>query len=242
MSDYLNKKIIRTTKTAEGLKKYTVKQLRSEVRQLIKESNKILYDLNESKKAEYMKQISSDIQSNIGLASKKTEGTFSQMRVKYMTSKELTTAYNALTAFVSADRESVEYAKRLAGREDRMRKKTEDTLGKHITKAAYKKMMNFWSNYSDKFKQYGYVDNKSGISGTLIDYANKTSRKKESIVDALERGENKLRSMDITPTPGKVLKYLSNEAVIEDIIRKYEAAGMTPQEAYKEAIKEITKQ
>lgn len=242
MSDYLNKKIIRTTKTAEGLKKYTVKQLRSEVRQLIKESNKILYDLNESKKAEYMKQISSDIQSNIGLASKKNEGTFSQMRVKYMTSKELTTAYNALTAFVTADRESVQYAKRLAGREDRMRRKTEKTMGKHITKAAYKKMMKFWENYHDKFEQYGYVEDKSGVSGALVDYVNKTSRKKESIQEALERGEQALKNRGITPTPGIVLKYLSNENAIENTAAKYEAVGMTPQEAYKEALKELTKQ
>ena len=234
MSDYLNKKIIRTTKTAEGLKKYTVKQLRSEVRQLIKESNKILYDLNESKKAEYMKQISADIQSNIGLASKKSEGTFSQMRVKYMTSKELTTAYNALTAFVSADRESVEYAKRLAGREDRMRRKAEKTLGRNISKGAYKKMMTMWSKYSDKMDMYGYRE--------LMDYAQKTSRKKESIADALERGENALRAKGISPTPGIVLKYLSNENAIENTAAKYEAVGMAPQEAYKEALKELTKQ
>lgn len=234
MSDYLNRKIIRTTKTAEGLKKYTVKQLRSEVRQLIKESNKILYDLSESKKAEYMKQISADIQSNIGIASKRQEGTFSQMRVKYMTSKELTTAYNALTAFVAADKESAEYAKRLAGREDRMRRKAEKTLGKSISKKAYKKMMDMWSKYSDKVDMYGY--------NALIDYAKKTSRKKEPIADALDRGENVLKSKGIAPTPGQVLKYLSNEDAVENAVKKYEAAGLTPQEAYEKAIQELTKQ
>ena len=234
MSDYLNKKIIKTTKTAEGLKKYTVKQLSSEVRQLIKESNKILYDLNESKKAEYMKQISKDIQRNIGLESKKTEGTFSQMRVKYMTSKELTTAYNALTAFVSADRESTEYAKRLAGREDRMRRKAEKTLNKKISKGAYRKMMDMWTKYSDKVTTYGYRE--------LINYAQKTSRKKESINDALERGEEAVRAMGIAPTPGIVLKYLSNENAVENLAEKYEAEGMTPHEAYNEALKELTRQ
>ena len=80
MSDYLSAKIIRETKTASGSKKYTVQQLRKEVRALVKEANTILYQLDESKKAGYMKQIASDIQQGKIRASKTGEG-FVQMNV-----------------------------------------------------------------------------------------------------------------------------------------------------------------
>ena len=85
-----------------------------------------------------------------------------------------------------------------------------------------------------KFDMYGY--------NALIDYAKKTSRKKEPIADALERGEEVLKSKGIAPTPGQVLKYLSNEDAVENAVNKYETAGLTPQEAYEKAIQELTKQ
>ena len=85
MSDYLTRKIISQTKTETGAKKYTVAKLRSEVRKLIKEANKILYDLDGSKKASYMKQIASDIQEG-QIRSSKTGDAFVQMNVKYMRS------------------------------------------------------------------------------------------------------------------------------------------------------------
>lgn len=233
MSDYLTRKIISQTKTETGTKKYTVANLRSEVRKLIKEANKILYDLDESKKASYMKQIASDIQEG-QIRSSKTGDAFVQMNVKYMRSSQLQTAYNALTAFINADKESVEYAKRLAGREERMRKKTEKTLGKRISKAAYKKMMQMWEEYSDEVDMFGYSE--------LIDYAKKTSRRKESIHDALQRGQQKLESLGITATPKQVLKYLINEQVIDDKIKELRYQGVEESKLYKEALEELSRQ
>lgn len=233
MSDYLSSKIIRETKTASGSKKYTVQQLRKEVRALVKEANTILYQLDESEKAGYMKQIASDIQQGKIRASKTGEG-FVQMNVKYMRSAQLQTAYNALKAFIVADKESVEYAKRMAGREDRMRRKTAKTLGKSISKKAYKKMMQMWEEYGDEVDMFGYKE--------LIDYAKKSSRKKESIHDALQRGQEKLESMGMTPTPKMVLKYLENENAIESKMDQLRQQGVEESQLYDMALKDLSRQ
>ena len=233
MSDYLSSKIIRETKTASGSKKYTVQQLRKEVRALVKEANTILYQLDESKKARYMKQIASDIQQGKIRESKTGEG-FVQMNVKYMRSAQLQTAYNALKAFIAADKESVEYAKRMAGREDRMRRKTEKTLGKSISKKADKKMMQMWEEYGDEVDMFGY--------GELIDYAKKSSRKKESIHDALARGQEKLESLGVSPTPKMVLKYLENENAIESKMDQLRQQGVEESQLYDMALKDLSRQ
>lgn len=233
MSDYLSAKIIRETKTASGSKKYTVQQLRKEVRALVKEANTILYQLDESKKAGYMKQIASDIQQGKIRASKTGEG-FVQVNVKYMRSEQLKTAYNALKAFIAADKESVEYAKRMVGREDRMRRKTEKTLGKSISKKAYKKMMQMWEEYGDEVDMFGYNE--------LIDYAKKSSRKKESIHDALARGQEKLESLGVSPTPKMVLKYLENENAIESKMDQLRQQGVEESQLYDMALKDLSRQ
>ena len=235
MSDFLSGKIIRETKTAAGKKYYTVQRLRSEVRSLIKEANKILYDLDTSKKAGYMKQISSEIQAGPVRAGKTREG-FVQMDVKYMTSNELKTAYNALKGFIIADRESVEYAKRLSNRTESMRRKTAKTIGKPISKKAYGKMMEMWQKYGDEVDQFGYEE--------LIDYAKKTSRRKESIHDAIQRGEEALREKGVELTPQKVLKYLNNEKAIEDKIQLLRAQGVIEDESklYEMAVNELNRQ
>lgn len=233
MSNYLTSKIIRNTKTGTGKKKYTVQFLRSEVRKLIKESNKILYELNDTKKSQYMKMIASEIQQGDIRAARGGEN-FVQMNVKYMTSAELRAAYNALQGFISADKESVEYAKRLARRTEDMRKKTERTLGISISKKAYAKMSEMWQKYGDEVDQFGYTE--------LIDYAKKTSRKKESIHDALMRGEQVLKDRGVAVTPGAVLKYLNNEQAIESKISELVDAGMDETRAYNEAIKELQRQ
>lgn len=233
MSNYLTSKIIRNTKSDTGKKKYTVQFLRSEVRKLIKESNKILYELNDTKKSQYMKMIADEIQQGDIRAARGGEN-FVQMNVKYMTSKQLQTAYNALQGFISADKESVEYAKRLAERTETMRKKTEKTLGKSISKKAYARMMKMWEKYGDEVDTFGYTE--------LLDFAKKTSRRKESIHDALKRGEQVLKDRGIAPTPGQVLKYLTNERAIESKMDEYIASGMDEQAAYFEALKDLQRQ
>ncbi len=235
MSDFLSGKIIRETKTAAGKKYYTVQRLRSEVRSLIKEANKILYDLDSSKKAGYMRQISAEIQAGPVRAGKNREG-FVQMDVKYMTSKQLQTAYNALKGFIIADRESVEYAKRLSNRTESMRRKTAKTIGNSISKKAYGKMMEMWQKYGDEVDQFGYEE--------LIDYAKKTSRRKESIHDAIQRGEEALRKKGVELTPQKVLKYLNNEKAIEDKIQMLRAQGVIEDESklYEMAVNELNRQ
>ena len=234
MKDYLTSKIIRETKTASGRKKYTVPQLRKEVRSLIKEANTILYQLDESKRAGYMKQIASDIQLGRIRESKKDKGFFAQMNVKYMRSSQLKSAFNALTAFINADRESLSSVRRKAQRMEEMRKKASETLDKNITPKAYEKMMDMWTKYENEVDMYGYKE--------LVDYSISTSRKKESIHDALKRGEEKIKNMGVTPTPKKVLKYLNNEKAIESKIKQLIQQGVPEEQAYKKAIDSLTKQ
>ena len=220
MRDFLTTKKINETKTAEGKKLYTVSRLRTEVRSLIKEANKILYDLDKSKKSQYLKQYAADIEKNLIRGGKDREG-FVQMDVKFMKSKELRTAYNALTALVNADKESVEYAKKLADRKQEMYEKTKATLGKDITFDEYETMYGIWQKYSDAVENYEYRE--------LIDYIQKTDKQPGQIIEDIRRGEDRLKQfgfdIDNIQDRGVVLKYLKNEDAIEGAMAQLADAG-----------------
>lgn len=242
MSDFLTKKIISETKTASGKKKYTVQQLRKEVRQLIKESNKILYDLDQSKKAGYMKQIAAEIQQGRIRAGKSREG-FVQMNVKYMTSKQLTTAYNALTAFVKADKESVEYAKRLSERKKDMLEKTNEATGLKLTAEEYDTMYKMWEDYDDIVSDYGYKE--------IMNYIQThPDMKPGQIVEDLNRGKEDLKKLGFIETDdkegnaGAVLKYLSNERAVKAAMRELVDRGFSgsSDQLVRESLKIVGKQ
>lgn len=208
MSDFLTRKIIRETKTAAGTKKFTVQRLRSEVRTLIKEANRILYDLDASQKSEYLRQYASDIEQNLVRSGKEKEG-FVQMDVKFMRSKQLMTVYNALTALVQADKESTEYARRLAERKNTMREKMGATMGKEISESEYDTLYTMWQKYSDITDDYEYRE--------LLDYIQSTNKEPGQIVEDIRRGEKRLTDLgvNIEDNKGLVLKYLVNERAVE---------------------------
>lgn len=220
MREFLTTKKIKETKTGEGKKLYTVQRLRTEVRSLIKEANKILYDLDKSQKSRYLKQYAADIEKNLIRSGKDREG-FVQMDVKFMKSKELRTAYNALTALVNADKESVEYAKKLADRKQEMYEKTKATLGKDITFSEYETMYSIWQKYSDSVENYEYRE--------LIDYIQKTDKEPGQIIEDIRRGEDRLKQfgfdIDNMQDRGIVLKYLKNEDAIEGAMAQLADAG-----------------
>ena len=220
MREFLTTKKIKETKTAEGKKLYTVQRLRTEVRSLIKEANKILYDLDKSQKSQYLKQYAADIEKNLIRGGKDREG-FVQMDVKFMKSKELRTAYNALTALVNADKESVEYAQKLADRKQEMYEKTKATLGKDITFDEYETMYSIWQKYSDAVESYEYRE--------LIDYIQKTDKQPGQIIEDIRRGEDRLKQfgfdIDNMQDRGVVLKYLKNEDAIEGAMAQLADAG-----------------
>ena len=221
MREFLTTKKIKETKTAAGKKLYTVQRLRSEVRSLIKEANKILYDLDKSKKSQYLKQYAADIEKNLVRGGKDREG-FVQMDVKYMRSKELRTVYNALSALIEADKESAEYAKRLAGRKQQMYEKTKATLGnKDLTFEEYETMYAMWEKYSDVLDNFEYSD--------VIEYIQSTGKKPGQIVEDIKRGENRLKEFDINVDNMNdrsiVLKYLKNETAIEGAMQQLVNAG-----------------
>ena len=99
---YLTNKIIAETKTPEGKKKYTVKQLRSMVRAEIKNVNKIIADLSQSDKDRYIQEYTRQVGNKYLNFDKSTGEFLTQTKVKYMGSKRLRATYNALQAIQDA--------------------------------------------------------------------------------------------------------------------------------------------
>lgn len=208
----------------KDLKNYTVQGLRGEVRQLIKEANKIIYELDESKKAGYMKRIAQDLAESQHINVSKSGEVFTQTKVKYMRKGQLQTLYNELTAFIEADKQSATYARRLAGRKDTMRKKTAAAIGKKITKAQYNKMLDLWDEYGEYMEEYGYRE--------MLDLIQNRSNKNKSaknIIEDLDAIKDLLASEDIPATPGNVLTYAQNREAIERLLQ--DNPGMSISEA-----------
>ena len=215
----------------KDLKNYTVQGLRSEVRQLIKEANRIIYELDESKKAGYMKKIAQDLAESHHITTNKAGEVFTQTNVKYMRKGRLQTVYNELTAFIEADKQSIEYAKRLAGRKDTMRKKTAKAIGKTITKEQYQTWLDIWDDYEDYMEEYGYRE--------MLDVVKRKDNKgkdAKTIIEDLDEIKKILTKNEITPSKGNVLTYAKNKDAIENLLRLH------PEMSIADAIKEISTQ
>lgn len=215
----------------KDLKNYTVQGLRGEVRQLIKEANRIIYELDESKKAGYMRRIAQDLAESQHINVSKSGEVFTQTKVKYMRKGQLQTLYNELTAFIEADKQSPTYARRLAGRKDTMRKKTAAAIGKKITKAQYNKMLDLWDEYGEYMEEYGYRE--------MLDLIQNRSNKNKSaknIIEDLDAIKDLLESEDIPATPGNVLTYAQNREAIERLLQDNPGMGIS------EAIRKLSTQ
>lgn len=199
----------------KDLKNYTVQDLRSEVRGLIKEANRIIYELDESKKAGYMSKIAQDIAASSHVNVSRSDKVFTQTKVKYMRKGQLQTLYNELTAFIEADRQSIEYAKRLAGRKETMRKKTAKAIGKSITKAQYQTWLDIWDEYEDYMEEYGYREMLD-----LVKQKDNKNKDAKNIIEDLDAIKDLLASEDIPATPGNVLTYAKNRNAIESLLRE----------------------
>lgn len=215
----------------KDLKNWTVQGLRGEVRQLIKEANRIIYELDESKKAGYMRRIAQDLAESQHVNVSKSGEVFTQTKVKYMRKGQLQTLYNELTAFIEADKQSASYARRLAGRKDTMRKKTAAAIGKKITKAQYNKMLDLWDEYGEYMEEYGYRE--------MLDLIQNRSNKNKSaknIIEDLDAIKDLLASEDIPATPGNVLTYAQNREAIEKLLQDNPGMSIT------EAIRKLSTQ
>lgn len=215
----------------KDLKNYTVQGLRGEVRQLIKEANRIIYELDESKKAGYMRRIAQDLAESQHINVNKSGEVFTQTKVKYMRKGQLQTLYNELTAFIEADKQSPTYARRLAGRKDTMRKKTAAAIGKKITKDQYNKMLDLWDEYGEYMEEYGYRE--------MLDLIQNRSNKNKSaknIIEDLDAIKDLLASEDIPATPGNVLTYAQNREAIEKLLQDNPGMGIS------EAIRKLSTQ
>ena len=215
----------------KDLKNYTVQGLRSEVRGLIKEANRIIYELDESKKAGYMRQIAEDLAASSHVNVNKSGEVFTQTKVKYMRKGQLQTLFNELTAFIEADRQSVSYAKRLAGRKETMRKKTAKAIGKSITKKQYDTWLDIWDEYEDYMEEYGYREMLD-----LVKQKENKNKDAKNIIEDLDAIKDLLISEDIPATPGNVLTYAKNRDAIERLLREDPSLTIT------EAIRKLSTQ
>ena len=215
----------------KDLKNYTVQGLRSEVRGLIKEVNRIIYELDESKKAGYMTKIAQDIAESQHINVNRSGSAFTQTKVKYMRKGQLQTLFNELTAFIEADKQSVQYAKRLAGRKETMRKKTAKAIGKSITKKQYDTWLDIWDEYEDYMEDYGYREMLD-----LVKQKDNKNKDAKNIVEDLDAIKDLLASEDIPTTPGNVLTYAKNRDAIERLIREDPSLTIT------EAIRKLSTQ
>ena len=215
----------------KDLKKYTVQSLRSEVRGLIKEANRIIYELDESKKAGYMTKIAQDIAESRHVNVNRSGQAFTQTKVKYMRKGQLQTLYNELTAFIEADRQSIQYAKRLAGRKETMRKKTAKAIGKSITKKQYDTWLDIWDEYEDYMEEYGYREMLD-----LVKQKDNKNKDAKNIIEDLDAIKDLLASEDIPATPGNVLTYAKNRNAIESLLRDDPSLTIT------EAIRKLSTQ
>ena len=211
---YLSKKVISTAKTTSGSKLYTVQQLRSIVRKQIKEANKILIETEGGKKAPYLRQIVQDI-AQYNLSSNKSGEYLTQSRVKYMTSSQLMSAYNALEGLKQADMSSLSYAKALAGKRDRQRRKWAKTIGKNISKGAFDEMLELFEKYSDEVTQYGYTE--------LLDQVKDNRKhKRGKLIDDIKRVEAEHPELG----PKAVLKYIKNESALLSLVESGQAKNI----------------
>lgn len=186
------------------------------VREEIKTVNRILIDTEGGKKAPYLKSIMQDI-AKYNLSSTKSGEYLTQSRVKWMKSSELMSAYNALQGFKEADMSSLEYAKRLAGKYDKMRKKWEKTAGKKVSEETFDQMMELFTKYSKEVEQFGYAEMLNTINKQRQHHSD------EKLIDAINRVEEE------HPTLGAqgVLKYISNEVAVNRLIEQ----GLTLEKA-----------
>ena len=179
------------------------------VREEIKTANRILIDTEGGKKAPYLKSIVQDI-AKYNLSSNKSGEYLTQSRVKWMKSSELMSAYNALQGLKEADMSSIEYAERLAGKFDTMRRKWEKTSGKTVAPETFDQMMELFTKYGKEVEQFGYAE--------MLNTINKQRQhhSKEKLIDAINRVEKEHPSLGAKG----VLKYISNEVAVNRLIEQ----------------------
>lgn len=220
----------------KDLKNYTVQGLRGEVRQLIKQANRIIYELDESKKSGYMKKIAQDLAESRHINVSKSGEVFTQTKVKYMRKGQLQTLYNELTAFIEADKQSATYARKLAGRKEHMRRETQRTMKKKLTKAEYQTMLDIFDEYEDYMDTYGYGE----ITDMIKERKGKSSK---NIITEIDEAVKTLQDSGVIPTAptvkdnkkykGTVLTYIGNKEKIDELMQKENIS-------FEEAVKRIS--
>lgn len=210
MANKLTHKMAYEVVNEQGHKVYTVSQLRTMARDLVKDANLILYELDESQKAGYMKDIALDI-SNIS-GTRKSDTLIGTSQIKYLRKKQLVTLIRNLEAFKEADVQSEAYVKRLAGRKDMARRKASRTMGINITSKQYDEMLEMWENHSDLMEKIGYSEILD-----VIKTKNKKGKSKVNVYDLIQNAKNKLGE-DVSPKQVVKQMYLDLGETADDLL------------------------
>lgn len=210
MADRLTHKMAYNAVNAEGKKVYTVSALRSQARDLVKEANLILYNLDESQKAGYMRDIGLDISDISG--TRKSDTMIGTSQIKYLKKKELVTLIRSLEAFKEADMESEQYAKRLAGAKGHARRKMSKTLGKNITEKQYNEMLDMWNNHSDLMEKIGYREVLD-----MIKTKNKHGKGNVNVFDMIEEAQDELGE-EASPAKVRAKVYQNLKVAGDDLL------------------------
>lgn len=230
MIGYLTQKQIEETKTDAGKKKYTVKQLRSMVRQEIKNVNKIIADLSKSEKDKFIKDYTKQIGSSY-LTLDKTSGDFlTQTKVKYMGSKRLRATYNVLQAVKEASTSDTKFAERLASKKQRALDSWNENRpqDEQITMEEYDEILDVFNEYNDLVSQYGYNE--------ILDNIKAKKENDEPIWKKIKQAEKEFDDMGLTKSKEAILTYIENKDAFiaarnSIIMEKIFAFGVTPEEA-----------
>lgn len=227
---YLTNKIIEETKTPEGKKKYTVKQLRSMVRAEIKNVNKILADLSASDKDRYIQEYTRQVGNKYLNFDKSTGEFLTQTKVKYMGSKRLRATYNALQAIQEASTSDAQFAERLKTRKQRALDDWNKDRSKEdqITMEEYDEILDVFNEYDDLVEQYGYNE--------ILDQIKAKKKDDDPIWKKIKAAEKEFDEMGLTKSKESILTYIENkDAFIAArnnlIMEKIMAFGVTPEQA-----------
>lgn len=130
-------------------KNITVKELKSQIEQMQKTANKIIYESDEN-------GINRNNAKLTGLTDE--NGFIKEGGLSGKNKAELIEEYNKLTKVVNNDYESSIYRDRLTKQEQHNRRKMSKTLGYNVSEKQYNEMLKMWDEYGDMMDKYNYEE------------------------------------------------------------------------------------
>lgn len=193
MASRISRKEIETA-TVNGKKQWNVQALRTEIRQLTKQANKILME-NEGR-TDYQ-QLAKRLQEASDSKAKRSDAFVGNLNFK--TSQELEIQLRGLQQFIEYDTLSEQAKQKQKERFEKAKSSYEASTGEELSAAEYEKRVQIFSSISSIIDHYG--------SGNVreLDKAASDQNKKINLARAFERAEKYATDHGITQTPENIL-------------------------------------